>query len=88
MMSPQLAQRYGTRGQGQVRVAQAPAQSGKPAAIPYVVLSAQGSWERDGDKYELQVQDEKGKSETLRAVGMRKADDYRFNLVLVFAKSS
>ena len=89
MMSPQLAQRYGPRGQGPVRVAQAPAQSGKPAAIPYVVLSAQGSWERDGDKYELKVQDEKGKSETLRAV----ADEDRLtitgsNLVLVFAKSS
>ena len=54
-----------------------------------VVLSAQGSWERDGDKYELKVQDEKGKSETLRAV----ADEDRLtitgsNLVLVFAKSS
>jgi hypothetical protein len=60
----------------------------KTAPIPYQVLSAQGAWEREGDKYQLKLQDEKGKSETLQAA----ADDDRLtvvtpNVILVFAKA-
>jgi hypothetical protein len=94
-MSPQLAQRYGlTRGQsrGESRAA-APAPvaapvPAKPVKIPYMVLSAQGGWERSGGNYEVKVQDEKGKSEKLDAT----AEDDRLtivgpNVVLVFAKA-
>lgn len=91
-MSPDLAQRYGVAGgRGQVRppgpAAAAPAAQ-KPVPIPYMVLSAQGAWEREGDSYQLRMQDERGKSETLQAT----ADEDRLtivtpNAVLVFAKA-
>lgn len=94
-MSPQIAQRYGLRGGGSRSASAAapvPAVSAaapKTIEIPYAVLSAQGVWERDPDgKYQLKVQDEKGKSVTFKAT----AEDERLyltgpNLVLVFAKA-
>ena len=94
-MSPQLAQRYGLRGGARGPVPGATtapalvASAPKPVEIPYVVLSSQGVWDRDSDgKYELKVQDEKGKSLTLKVT----ADEERLtvtgpNLILVFAKA-
>jgi hypothetical protein len=89
-MSQQMMQRYGT-ARGAQRQAAAPAPVAAPAktnALPYLVLSAQGAWDRSGDSYQLKVQDEKGKSETLEAA----ADDERLtvhapNVTLVFAKA-
>ncbi len=91
-MDPRLLQRYGGRGGagGRGMVQPAPAPAPKPAqqkAIPYTVLSAQGAWERKGDQYELKIQDEKGRSQTLQAM----ADEDRLTItsrdaVLVFAK--
>lgn len=93
-MSPDLMQRYGQRGGGRAAPQRAPAPAPaapRPAAaqrVPYTVLSSQGSWERIGDRYELKVQDERGRSHTLQAV----ADEDRLTLtyrdaVLVFAKA-
>jgi hypothetical protein len=93
-LSPQLAQRYGQRGGGARAAGPAPtpvpaAAPPKPVEIPYAVLSSQGVWERDPDgKYQLKLQDEKGKSQTFKAV----ADDERLSVtgptaVLVFAKA-
>jgi hypothetical protein len=53
-----------------------------------MVLSAQGAWEHDAGKYQLKVQDEKGKAESLEAL----ADDDRLtvytpSVILVFAKA-
>lgn len=70
-MSPELAQRYGlgpSRGQNP--------QAGPPRTPPPVVASteppqpiysAQGSWEREGEKYQIKLQDEKGRSQTAQA---------------------
>jgi hypothetical protein len=92
-MSPQMMQRYNQgrqpRGGGPAErapVAIAPTKTNAPP--PYMVLSAQGAWERKGDKYEVKAQDEKGKSEKLEAV----AEDDRLtvvapNAILVFAKA-
>jgi hypothetical protein len=93
-MSPDLMQRYGQRGggRGAPQRAPVPAPAPKPAApkpLPFTaVLSSQGSWERTGDRYEIKVQDERGRSQTLQAV----ADEDRLtltsrNTVLVFAKA-
>lgn len=94
-MDPRLLQRYGGRGgaggRGMAQPTPAPAPAPKPAAqkpVPYVVLSSQGSWERTGDRYELKVQDERGRTQTLQAV----ADEDRLTItsrdtVLVFAKA-
>lgn len=90
-VSPQVAQRYGLGARGGARpAAQAtvPVAVAKPTVIPYQVLSAQGAWDREGDKYQLKVQDEKGKGETLQA----SADDDRLivntpAVILVFAKA-
>jgi hypothetical protein len=87
-MSQQMMQRYG-RGQPRVAapVAAAPA-APRTNAVPYVVLSSQGGWDRSGDSYQLKVQNEKGKTESLEAA----ADDDRLtvhmpNVTLVFAKA-
>jgi hypothetical protein len=88
-MSAQLAQRYGIGPRGAAPAApQSAAPAKPPTELPYAVLSAQGVWDRNGDKYQLKVQDEKGKSQTWQAV----ADDERLtvqgsNAVLVFAKA-
>jgi hypothetical protein len=86
--SSTMAARYRGMMQQQPRVAVAPAPAPKTNDIPYTVLSAQGSWEHDGDKYQLKVQDEKGKSQTVEAT----AEDERLTiyspkLTLVFAKA-
>jgi hypothetical protein len=87
VLSPQLQQRYGLN-RPQPRAVAPPPVAAKPVEIPYTVLSAQGAWEHQGDKYQLKVQDEKGKSQNLQAV----ADEERLtvsspNLTLVFAKA-
>jgi hypothetical protein len=60
----------------------------KPIDIPYMVRSAQGSWQQEGEKYQIKSQDDAGKSHTWEAT----ADDDRLvintsNLTLVFAKA-
>jgi hypothetical protein len=88
-VSPQFSQRYGMRGQPRVVVpVVAPSASAKPAEIPFMVSSFQGNWEQSGDKYQLKVQNDKGKSETVEAA----ADDERLTVytpkaILVFAKA-
>jgi Colicin V production protein len=89
-ISPQMAQRYNL-GRGQPRAAApvaAPMAPPKPVNIPYMVLSAQGGWEHQGDKYQVKAQDEKSKAETLQV----SAEDDRLtvngpNTILVFAKA-
>jgi hypothetical protein len=83
---PQYANRYGRPAPAPVVVAPPPAP--KTNEVPYMVLSAQGSWEHEGDKYHLKVQNEKGKSETLEVA----ADEDRLIIhtptaTLVFAKA-
>lgn len=87
-LSPQLAQRYGRSAGPTPAPAAAPAAPAKPVVIPYLVTSAQGTWDRGADKYQLNVQDEQGKSQTIPAF----AEDERLtlmetNVVLVFAKA-
>ncbi|MBI2948211.1 MAG: CvpA family protein [Verrucomicrobia bacterium] len=67
-MSPEMAQRYGL---GRGRGASTPP-SGAPTAPPAAasvasrepaqpLYSGQGSWQREGDKYQLKLQDERGR---------------------------
>jgi hypothetical protein len=85
---PQMSQRYGRTAAPPRVVVPAPQAAQKPREIPYMVYSAQGSWEHDGSQYQLKVQDEKGKSESLEAT----ADEDRLTIntphaILVFAKA-
>lgn len=90
-MSPDLAARYNlNRGRSAAPPpVAAPAPSApKSTPIPYMVRSAQGVWERHGDRYQLSVQDDQGKSQSLEAT----ADEDRLtvvtpNVILVFAKA-
>jgi phosphate/sulfate permease len=57
--------------------APAPAPGPTPATVaPQLALSAQGTWERDGDKYLLKLQNERGRSQTMKA----EADDEKLIL--------
>ena len=89
-ISPQLLQRYGNRYGARPSAPQAvaPPQPAKTNEIRYVVNSVQGSWEHEGDKYQIKAQDDKGKAGTLQAT----ADAERLvvqmpNVTLVFAKA-
>jgi hypothetical protein len=85
----QLMQRYGLRGQPAAPVrppVAAPPPKEEP--IPYMILSAQGTWEREGNKYQAKVQDEKNKTETMEIVAEEdRLTVYGTNAILVFAKA-
>lgn len=85
-VNSRYANRYGTPSAAAPVAAPPPAP--KTNEVKYMVYSAQGAWERDGEKYRLSVQDEKGKSQTVEAT----ADEERLtvftpNATLVFAKA-
>jgi hypothetical protein len=76
-MDPRMAQRYGIRpGAGPLQ----PPPQAAPVAVPGapkpppphplsdLLLSAQGTWERAGEKYKLKLQNEKGKEEAVEAL--------------------
>lgn len=78
-MSPELARRYNLGPSGSRRPQPPAAPQQRPAVggiaatteIVQPLFSAQGTWQRDGDKYQLKFQDEKGRAETVQAT----ADD-------------
>ncbi|MBI4657474.1 MAG: CvpA family protein [Verrucomicrobia bacterium] len=77
-MSPEYAQRYGLTGPSGSRSPSPPPQAAPttPTASTNIsfsqpIYSAQGSWERQGEKYQVKLQDEKGKSQSTLAT----ADD-------------
>lgn len=99
-MSPEMAARYGlgrggspSRGPTAPRSAATPVAPPPPAAAaasqtPQLALSAQGTWERDGVKYQIKLQDEKGKEQSVEVI----ADDEKLTIhspisTLVFAKA-
>jgi uncharacterized membrane protein required for colicin V production len=92
-MDPAIAQRYGIAGRGRPAQApqvqrQQPASAAKPKQIPYMLFSAEGVWERDGSRYQIQVRDERGQQQKLEVT----ADDDRLVIhspvaTLVFAKA-
>jgi hypothetical protein len=88
-ISPQMSARYGRSQPQPVAPAPvAPPPAAKTNEPPFMVLSAQGNWEQDGDKYQLKVQDEKGKTQSLDVT----ADEERLTVftpqaTLVFAKA-
>jgi hypothetical protein len=56
--------------------------------LTQLVFSAQGSWKQEGDKYQVSMQDEKGKQQTAEAAA--EADKLTLNLpavALVLAKA-
>ena len=52
--APQMQQRYGLN-RPQARAVAPPPVVAKTNEIPYTVLSAQGGWEHQGDKYQIKV---------------------------------
>ncbi|MBM3833763.1 MAG: CvpA family protein [Verrucomicrobia bacterium] len=77
-MSPEMAARYGMRpGQPGPGSAQQPATPTPAVALPKLGVSGgDGAWERQGDKYEVKLQDEKGKEHSIETL----ADDERMTL--------
>ncbi|MCI0539684.1 MAG: CvpA family protein [Verrucomicrobiales bacterium] len=73
-MSPEMARRYGLNPGGDQRrlgpgqpVAAPPTPvpaKPNPNALTQPVFSAQGSWKREGDTYQISMQDEKGKQQS------------------------
>ncbi|MBM3839980.1 MAG: CvpA family protein [Verrucomicrobia bacterium] len=68
-MSPEMAQRYGLTRRGGSPSAPSGAPTPPPAAAPVAsreppqpIYSGQGSWQREGDKYQVKLQDERGRS--------------------------
>jgi hypothetical protein len=97
-MDSVTAQRYGIpggRGRGSAAPAQPqlprvqqPAAASKQKPIPFMLVSAEGSWEREGAQYQIQVRDQKGSSQRLDVL----ADDDRLTIhaptgTLVFTRA-
>lgn len=76
-IDPRMAQRYGIRpGAGPLQAQPPPPPAALPGApkpppphpLSDLLLSAQGTWERAGDKYQLKLQNERGKEEAVEAL--------------------
>ena len=75
-MDPRMAARYGR--QMRPTAPTPPPVAAAAPAVPDFDFSSEGTWERNGDKYKLQLKDGKGKDHT----GEATADDDRLLLVM------
>lgn len=94
-MPPEIARRYGLGPSGRNPSSNPGTPSSPPASATVTnkesgqpIYSGQGSWQREGDKYQIKLQDEKGKSLTGQAV----AEDEKLvittpQITLVFART-
>jgi hypothetical protein len=100
-MSPEMARRYGLNpggnqpgrrpGPGQsapTPLTPAAASKPNPNVLTQPIFSAQGSWKHESDKYQVSMQDEKGKQQTGEVVAEEdKLTLHLPSMTLVLAKA-